>query len=338
MMLGVLAFAGMSAWMGLSVYYTNLHGAAPRRWSAVAVVIASILLPVLCRSRRRGVAAFLLLFIGVVLWFFSARPKADLDWARDVAVLPTVDVNGHRIHVRNIRNFDYRSETDFTPSYYDKPFDLRRLRSVDYILSYWAGRAIAHAFVSFGFEGDEYLAISIETRKEKSESYSAVEGFFRQYELIYVVADERDLIRLRTNCRGEDVYVFRLRTPPGKMRAVLMDYVRTINTIARTPRFYNALTENCTTSVLAHFRCAPPYPPLSIDVLLSGYSARYAYATDSLDRTMPFDELEARSRITDVAKAAGNGPDFSRRIREGLPVPTPRVDLPETADWMRNTP
>lgn len=327
-MLGSLVLAGMAGWMGLAVYYTDLHDAPPRTGWAIVVILASIVCLIFVRPRLLGLAAFVCCFIGVVLWFYSFKPSGGLEWAADVAVLPSVTVDGNQVHVRGIRNFDYRSETDFTPSYYDKSFNLDQLRSVDYILSYWSGRAIAHAFVSFGFDEDEFLAVSIETRKEAHESYSAVQGFFRQYELIYVVADERDMIRLRTNFRGEDVYVFRLRTPLNKLRAVFLDYVRTINSLEAHPRYYNALTENCTTSIFAHFRCAPPYPPLGIDVLLSGYSAEYAYDTGGMDDSMPFDVLQARSRITETAKAAGAGRDFSRRIRQGLPMPPPRSDIP----------
>ncbi len=324
-----LLAAGIIGWMGLAVYYADLHGAPPRTiWAAVVVAAAATSLT-LVRRWWRKLALFTAIFAGVLAWYFSLRPSNHLDWAPDVAVMPTIRVEGDLVHVGHIRHFDYRSETDFTPRYYDRTFDLSKLRSVDYILSYWAGPAIAHAFVSFGFEGDQYLAVSIETRKEAFESYSAVQGFFRQYELIYVVADERDLIRVRTNFRGEDVYLFRMRTPPKKLRAVFLDYIRTIDSLTTRPRFYNALTENCTTSILAHYRCAPPYPLLSIDVLLSGYSAEYAYNTGALDTEMTFAELKEKSRITEIAKTAGDGPDFSSRIRAGLPMPPPRTDLQE---------
>lgn len=322
----------LTGWMGLAVYYTNLHGAEPRTVWAILVVVIALGLPIGVRPRRWGLMGHLALFGGVVLWFFSAAPSSKLDWADDVAVMPTVSMEKNLVHLRGVRHFNYRSETDFTPRYDDRTYDLDKLRSVDYILSYWSGRAIAHAFVSFGFDDGRFVAISIETRKQKNESYSAIQGFFRQYELIYVVADERDVIRLRTNFRGEDVYLFRLRTPPRKLRAVFLDYLKTIDELSRQPRFYNALTENCTTSIFGHFRCAPPYPPLSFDVILNGYSAEYAYRTGALDTRMPFEELEARSRITDVAKSAGDGEDFSQRIRKGLPMPTPNPDPIATDD------
>ena len=328
---GLLAIilSGMIGWMGLAVYYANLHGNPPRTIRSLLVVVAAIAMLIFIRPRRLALAAFGLYFCCVLVWFFSIKPSAELDWATDVAVMPSATVEGDLIHVHNIRNFEYRSETDFTPRYYDRTFDLKKLQSIDYVLSYWAGPAIAHAFLSFGFANDSYLAVSIETRKEKKESYSAIEGFFRQYELIYVVADERDLIGLRTSHRGEDVYLFRLRTPPDKRRAVLLDYVREINSLHERPQFYNALTANCTTSILGHFRCAPPYPRMSLDVLLSGYSARYAYESGALDPSRPFDELKSLGRVTERAKTAGSSPAFSQVIRQGVPTPAPRDDLSE---------
>jgi Domain of unknown function (DUF4105) len=328
--LGGLVLSGMTVWMGLAICYTNLHGNSPRTIRAALVVIAAIAVLLLIRPRWRGFSVFGLMFVCVLTWFYSTKPSANLNWATDVAVMPFATIEGDLIHFHNIRNFDYRSETDYTPKYYDKTCDLTKLRSIDFILSYWSGRAIAHAFVSFGFGDDSYLAVSIETRKEKIESYSAIKGFFRQYELIYVVADERDLIGLRTNHRGEDVYLFRMRTPREKERAVLLDYVKEINSLHEQPQFYNALTANCTTSILRHFRCYPPYPPLSINVLLSGYSARYAYDCGSLDTSMSFDELESRGRVTERAKAAGADPSFSVRIREGIPLPPPLEARPKT--------
>ncbi len=321
--LGGLVILGMTGWMALAVCYTDLHATSPRTLMASFVAALSIAVVLFVKPRRRGIVIFAILFIAVLAWFFSIRPSNERDWAADVAVLPYATIDGELVRLHHIRNFDYRSETDYTPAYYDRTFDLSRLQTVDLILSYWAGRAIAHAMLSFGFDNGQYLAVSIETRKEKSEQYSAVEGFFRQYELIYVVADERDLIRLRTNYRDEEVYLYRTRASPEKARAVFLDYVRMINSLHERPRFYNALTENCMTSVFAHLRCAPPYPPFSLGVLLSGYSAEYGYRSGGLDHSVPFEELERRSRINDLAKPADQAADFSRRIRARLTIPQP---------------
>ena len=191
------------------------------------------------RWRWRAIGAFGVLCAGLAILWSSIEPTNERDWQPEVAVLPYATMEGDRVTVHNIRNFSYRSETDFTPAYYDKSFDLRELRSLDLVTSYWTGPAIAHVFVSFGFTGDEYLAISIEVRKPKGEGYSTLKGFFRQYELVYIVADERDLIRLRTNYRHdppEDVYIYRVKAPTRR-RAAAVPGVRTqVERAANAPR------------------------------------------------------------------------------------------------------
>jgi uncharacterized protein DUF4105 len=321
--LGGLVILGMTGWMALAVCFTDLQTAPPRKILAAIVAIAALSVAAFVRPRRRGLLLFLVMFAGVVGWFFSIQPSHERAWAPEVAVLPHAKIEGDIVHLRNIRNFEYRSENDYTPAYYDRTLDLSRLKSVDLLLSYWSGRAIAHAMLSFGFDDGQYVAISIETRKEKGEQYSAVEGFFRQYELIYVVADERDLIHLRTNHRNEEVYLYRTRATPEKARAVFLDYLRVVNSLHDRPRFYNALTENCMTSAFAHMRCAPPYPPFTLGVLMSGYSAEYGYAYGGLDHSVPFAELELRSHINDLAEPAGRADNFSQRIRARLTTPVP---------------
>ena len=175
----------------------------------------------------------------LLLWRWQAiEPSNARDWQPESAVLSHASIDGERVTVHNVRNFDYRTETDFTPAYYDKTFDLRQLDSVDLVAVYWMGPAIAHVFLSFGFGGD-HLAISIEARKERGEGYSTLRGFFRQYELIYVVADERDVIRLRTNYRKdppEAVHVYRLLGPAENLRRLFLEYMREINALAQRAR------------------------------------------------------------------------------------------------------
>ena len=186
------------------------------------------------------------------------------------------------------------------------------------------GEAIAHVMLSFGFAGEDFVAMSVETRRERTEGYSTVKGFFKQYELFYVVADERDVIRLRTNYREdppEDVYVYRTDARPEQIRRVFLDYLREINALAVSPAWYNTLTTNCTTAIMTHLRVNPGHAPMSWKVLLSGYAPRYAWERGALDSRLSFEELRARSRVNDAARAADQAPDFSQRIREGRPVP-----------------
>lgn len=223
--------------------------------------------------------------------------------------------------LRNVRNFTWRRETDFDPIWEQRTFDLSRVTDVDLIMSYWMGEAIAHTIVSFGFDNGERLAFSIETRKERNESYSSVAGFFKQYELAIVAADERDVVRVRSNVRGEDVRIYRLRMKPSDAQRLLREYLDEANELARTPRFYNTLTSNCTTLVFDMVRVIHPGLPLDARVILAGYLPNYAYAVGATDTGMPFEKLRELSRIHDKALSADADLNFSARIREGIPVP-----------------
>jgi hypothetical protein len=320
----VLAILGATIWGALAFSYllpasTLLRNAAACTFAVlcVAAIAALILLP---RRRWSAVSAFVVLFGFTMLIWSGAKPSNDRKWATEVAVLPYATIDGDQITVHNIRDFDYRSEDDFTPAYYDRTFDLNRLDRVDLIAVYWMGPAIAHVFVSFGF-GDEHLPISIEVRKERGEPYSSLAGFFRQYELYYVVADERDVIRLRTNYRqpAEDVYLYRLTAPASNARRLFLDYMRAINELRERPRFYNTLTTNCTTLILSHAAVNPDHPPFSWKVLLSGYVPEYAYEVGRLDRSLPFRELKRRAHINGLAQSADSTVDFSELIRLGMP-------------------
>jgi hypothetical protein len=273
-------------------------------------------------GRWRGLAlvAYLILFAGLLAWWWRIEPSNERDWQADVAVLPYATIEGDRVTVHNIRNFDYRSETDYTPAWYDKTFDLNKLEGVDLIASYWMGPAIAHTFLSFAFEGGDHLAISIETRKEKSESYSTIKGFFRQYELFYVVADERDVIRLRTNFRQnppEQVYLYRLQGPLENGRKLFLEYLHDMNALKDKPEFYNTLTTNCTTQIWTSARVNTERPPFSWKILASGYVPEYLYENGRLgEHGLSFGEVQRRALINTRAKAVDSPLDFSARIRD----------------------
>jgi hypothetical protein len=319
--------AAMTAWGTLAIYYSNLPGIEIRKVAALVFALfgaAMLGWYLLSAKRHRSLVVFFVVFLSIYTWWSMITPRQDRDWAPEYARPARATINGDLVTIHDIRNFDYRTETDFTPRYYTKSFDLKKLDSVDMIASYWAGDAIAHVIVSFGFAGKDFLAVSIETRRERHESYSTIAGFFKQYELFYVVADERDLIRLRTNYRRdppEDVYLYRIRAPTDNARRFFLDYVRKINALADRPEFYNTFTTNCTTSVLTHSRVNPGSPPLSWKILLSGYVPQYLYERRRVDTSLPFDELKQRSLINAAAEAADGAPDFSQRIRVGLPKP-----------------
>ncbi len=324
-LLAGLAVAVMTAWGAGAIYYGSLGGPRLRGILAVAFPAATALAFLLLPGRRRTLAGFLVVFAALLVWWGQVRASNDRDWQPEVAVAAWATIDGDRVTIHGVRNFDYRTETDFVARWEDRTYDLRLLDSADLIAVYWAGHAIAHIMLSFGFEGKDHVAVSIETRKARGQGYSAVAGFFRQYELVYIVADERDVIRVRTTYRQpqEDVYVYRVRAPRQNIRRAFLDYLRGMNELRAHPRFYNTLATNCTTGVLLHSRVNPESPPWSWKILLSGYVPEYLHGLARLDATRPFPELERISRVNERAHAADRDPAFSQRIREGLPVPAP---------------
>ncbi len=314
-----------AAWGTLAVHYSDLGSTALRNSLAGMFGLFSLIVLAglaLRRWRWRALVAYGVIFAGLLAWWSSIAPSNDRDWKPEVARLPSATIDGDQVTVRNIRNFDYRTEADFTTAYYDKTFNLRKLDSVDVIASYWAGPAIAHIFVSFGFGANDHLAISIERRDELGESYSTIKGLFKQYELFYVVADERDVIRLRTNVRRdptEDVYVYRVKAPIENVRRVFFEYMNKVNALTAEPEFYNTLTTNCTGNIWLHSRVNPGSVPYSWKVLLSGHVPEYLYGLGKLDTSLAFPELKRRSRVNAAAQAADQARDFSRQIRVGLP-------------------
>jgi hypothetical protein len=318
--LTALILMAVIGWETLFVFYSNLPQGL-RLPGAIGIAMISIGTLLLVRPAGRSILLFFCGFLMVVLWFFSIPPSNDRDWLQETALLSWADIDGDRITVHNIRNFDYRTETDFTPTYYNKQFDLRKLESVDVIAVYWMGPAIAHVFLSFGFAGGDYLSISIEARKVKGEGYSTLKGFFRQYELYYVVADERDVIRLRTNYRHdptENAYLYRVHGHIEDGKRLFLTYMEKLNDLKNTPEFYNSLTTNCSTNIWLNTRVNADHLPFSWKILLSGYIPEYIYEAGRLDTSIPFAELQKRAHINARAQAADKAADFSRRIREGL--------------------
>jgi hypothetical protein len=258
----------------------------------------------------------IVLMAGCKVW----RPSNDRLWSADQAVLPYAEIDGNRVTIHNIRNCKYRSETDYTVEHYDRTFDLSELETVDFIVVPFAeAPQLAHTMLSFGFGGRDYLACSVEIRKEMGETYSPIKGMLRQYELMYVLGDERDLVLLRTNHRLSEVYLYRSRATPQQARDLFLDVLARVNKLYEQPEFYNALTNNCTTNIVQHVnRLAPGRVPYGLAVLLPGYSDRYAYDLGLLDTDASFEETRARAKINMAAWLYRDAPDFSVRIRQHL--------------------
>jgi len=317
-LLSWLVLLVMTGWGALAVYYSNLPPAG-RLAGSILFSLGCVVVLAYVRPWRRAIVVFLAVFAILLVWWFAIPPSNDRDWQPDVAVLPYATIDGDRVTIHNIRNCDYRSEADYTVRYYDRTFDLATLRSMDGFLVYWGSPLIAHTMMSFGFDGDRYVCISIETRKINGQKYSAIKGFFKQYELTYIVADERDVVRLRTNYRHEDVYLFRLKIKPYIIRQIFLDYLREVNRLKERPEWYNALTSNCTTDIRGH--TAPYNPNARWDwrIIVNGYLDEFMYEQGMVDRNLPLTKLKQRSYVNKKANAAGSATDFSKRIRKGLP-------------------
>ena len=290
---------------------------------AAAYPLAALALLILLRPRRRAYAAVVVLFALLLGWWLSLAPSNRRDWQPDVARLPTAEIRGDKLTLRNVRNFHYRSETDYTQNWETRSYDLSRLRGLDLFVIYWGSPDIAHTILSWDFGDGQHLAVSIETRKETGESYSAVRGFFRQYELYYVIADERDVVGVRTNHRREDVYLYPLRTPPDRARAILLDYLEGVNRLAERPRWYNALTYNCTTTIRLHVADVVPGIPRDWRWLANGHIDELLYELGVVNRDLPFAQFKKISYINPKALAVAPDGDFSAAIRQGLPPRPP---------------
>ena len=250
---------------------------------------------------------------------FRCNPPTTATGCRTWRCCRYADINGNQITIHNIRNCDYRTETDYDVQHYDKTFDLDQLRTVDLYLVTWGSPHIAHTMVSFGFTNGDYVCFSIETRKEKGEDYSAVKGLFRQFELTYIIADERDVVRLRTNYRqGEEVCLYRLQVTPEQGRKLFLDYLRRANELHERAEWYNALTDNCTTAIRTQ-RAAADRAPWDWRMLLNGHLDELLYERGTIVTNLPFAELKKLSNINARAKAADQAADFSEQIRKGLP-------------------
>ena len=309
------------AWATLAIYYSNLP------WAGLRIVLAGAFAAfafwALWLSRQRRMSAlFIVLFLCVVAWWISISPSHDREWRPEVAVMPRAFIDGDRVRITGVRNFDYRSRDDFDVHYEERIVQLSHLTGLDFFVSYWSEGFVAHTFVSFIFDNAPPLSISIETRPEVGEGFDPVASLFKQFELIYVVGDERDLVRVRTSYRGESVYLYHLNSSPDNVRRLLMIYLARINELADKPEWYHLLTNSCTINIVRYANAAGRAGRFNIRHLLNGLIDSYLYHSGRVDTTLPFDELRRRSLINAAAQAADDAADFSDRIRASLPTVT----------------
>ena len=267
----------------------------------------------------QALLAYLLLFILLLLWWSGIKPSHDRDWADDLAQITSGQIEGSHVRLNNVRNFEWRSTTDYDIRWESRNYDLKRLRSVDMITSYWGLSSIAHVLVSFGFDDGEHVAFSVEIRRESHEHFSELGGFFKQFELSIIASDERDVVRVRSNVRDEDLWLYRINLSPANARKLFRSFVLQANQLAERPRFYHTVTGNCTTIVFSMMKQIVDGLPLDHRLLLTGHLPAYGHEVNGMMPGLTLEELQRRGRITQQARDAGDDPAFSARIRQGVP-------------------
>ena len=330
LVLGWLVVSGLALWcvvaLSLDVQVSWLRYPAAAAYAALFVAILFVVKRPWLRLARCLVCS-----LAVMMWWLSLKPSSKRNWQNDVSQTAWAEVHSSQVVIHNVRNCEYRAELDYTCRWETRSYDLTQLRGTDGYIVFWGSPWIAHTMVSFQFGDDDHVAFSIETRKTVGQNYSALLGFFRQYELTYIVADERDVVRLRTNYRegehglGEDVYLYRLRWDTVRARARFLEYVDRVNELHAQPEWYNALTRNCTTSIFEQRENSPgaaiQLSQWNWQVLANGKLDKLIYDRGAFVGDLPFEELKKRAYINPVARTVMDieDPGFSRRIREGHP-------------------
>jgi len=319
--LPVLALVGL--WSALALWYRL---PAPDAVRAVAAAVAGLaalatIVSLFTPSRWRALGLFAVAFAGLLVWWSTIVPPRDGDWTPDVARQTTGTIDGDILTLSDVRDFDWRSDDDFTEKWETRRYDLSKLKALDLILVYWAGPQIAHLIMSFDFGDGQVLAWSLEVRREKGGVYSPVADAFKSHTLVSLATTERDSVRWRTNVRGKDGRLYRLRASPAAIRTLLVGYVDEANALAREPLWYNSLFTNCTTAVSRMIRSLGGPLPYDWRIVVNGYLPGFLYDHGAVTNAVPLDELMALAHINERAKAADQSPDFSRLIRVGIPAP-----------------
>lgn len=315
----VIALA--TAWGTLALAYRACGRRGMRAlWAALWAALGLGCIAALCAGRiAPAIAAYALAHGVLLIWWKQLRPSDEREWGDDVSQTVAGHIEGSVVTLDKVRDFLWRTKTDYEQRWVARSYDLAQLDSLDMIVSYWSRRSIAHMLISFGFGSGRHVAFSVEIRRQKHQSFSEVGGFFKEFELVILAAEERDIVRLRTNVRREQAYLFRLNFPPEVMRALFLSYVAEANELTRAPRFYHTIRCNCTTVLYAMLKRIVGRLPFSYRVLLSGYMPEYFYSIGRLDNRYPLKELRALGYISERGRMADESPTFSADIRRGIP-------------------
>ena len=311
-----LAALGCAVWAFGALHFDFPIWKSAVAWAFAAAVLAGV---VFLHGAWRKIGATFLAFALVLAWWLTLRPTNQSDWQPAVAKVAWAEIDGDVVTLHNVRNWDYRTKDDYTPLWETRTVRLSQITGVDLAVDYWGSPWIAHPIASFQFADAPPVCFSIETRMKTGQAYSAIGGLYRQFELIYVVADERDAIRLRTNYRGEDIYLYRTTLSPAQARERFLEYLRSLNEMRDRPRWYNAVTTNCTTSIRAQHSAAE-HLPWDWRILLNGKGDEMMFENRTIATGgLPFAELRRKALINAAAKAADKSAGFSSLIRKGRP-------------------
>lgn len=310
-------------WATAALYFDLPYASlrAPLATFFLLIVIAVILG---IKRHWLRLAVFLSCFAIFLIWWFSLQPSNNRPWQANVDRTAWVEVEGNDVTIHNFRNCDYHAEFDYTCQWETKRVNLSQLHGGDLFFTHWGSPWIAHPILSFQFGDNDHVTFSIETRNQIGKGYSAIRGFFRQYELIYIIADERDVIRLRTNYRtGEEVSLYHFTAGPDRSRAIFLEYIKRVNELHEHPEWYNALTSNCTTNIYEEVAAVDdsrqkPWT-LHLRLPLNGKDDEKAYERGALAGNLPFPEMQRRALINPAAQGADQSTDFSNLIRKGRP-------------------
>jgi len=310
---------GMIIWSSMAIYSPSVSCQTLRTILAWALGLGFLTAFGCLKNRRRTAICLIAAFALTLLWWLTLTPRNDRDWDPRVSVLPSAVINGDMITVSNVRNFKYRSATDYKPNYYERTYDLSKIQTLDFIICYWGdNKHTAHSMLSFGFSDGKYLCLSVEARLNSGEEYSGLGGLFRKYELIYILADERDMIRARTNFRQERVHLYPTISPPDNVRILFLDIIKRVNDLNASPEFYNTITNNCTTTLASSGRKILPPNPFDIRLLLNGHADRMAFDNGWIKTKDSFEATRKRHFINQYVKGEPNTENFSRLIRPHL--------------------
>jgi hypothetical protein len=310
----------LNIWAAAALYFDLPPDVAPSILVAIFYLVVVVALLFSFRFNWLSLGVSFALFAAVALWWCSIKPPKTRHWQPDVAQTAWTERIGDKITIHNLRNFDYQPGSPPQPRWETKVVDLSDLQGVDLFINFWGTTLICHPIVSFQFGPADHVAISVETRMAEGQSYSTIRGFFKQFSLIYIVSDERDVVRVRTNYRHEQLYLYRTSIGPERARAIFLDYLRTVDAMHQHPRFYNAVTSNCTTNVRTHTAATTANPaPWDWRMLVNGTVDELVYERGGFASHLPFAELKEKSLIDARAQAADQARDFSQQIRVGLP-------------------